>query len=270
MKRALLITYAYLIDQQNENVNADDQVFKFFKLDFKPTSYEKNITNQLNKIYSNLNVYEFYAPTSSTTNTSTSSISYNNTSYLYNNNNNNSSNSNSDLAVNDLKMLHFLLILFSSFLSVDLDEENNNNAEDTEIMMMNDQVVIDDLSEIVDGQNLNLDDDCLIGAEDFDLVQEMSAQQPASASLVELKTKANSLASKNLVKQTFCLDAFECQKLLLKLIDHLICNNKAIKTKILLSVSDLDIWTLFFNYVIVLIFRLCNYISVCFFYLAVF
>ena len=221
MKRPLLVAYSYLIDNMNSNdtfkMNSQELKTNILVLfSCKLTPYEMNLTNQLHKIYSSYsNVdkakpqndfqydYQFYDGLNYNENNyfNGSSNLQSNTliphpnnsvqlaeSFKYNDDENVSSS-----GLSELKMLHFLLLLFSCYLNMDEFYLENYNSTQT--------------------------NDCAVTSN-------------ISSSLLNLNINKNS--------QNVSVDAYFCQKSILKLID-LICTDSIVKTKILLSVSDLDL-----------------------------
>ena len=281
LKRSLLITYAYLIEHQNEhddinnnNLNntpssssSSSSTNSFCHLVKNLSKYEQNIATQLNRIYSSVvnllgdtSVSSSSSSSLSSTSSSTSSISYNNTSY--------STAFNQTSSLNDLKMLHFLLILFNSFMNHFEDDEvdenelvNGNLMEDVNVGFID-----------IDGENLNLDQKYDIinetnnesvvngGDDEFSFVNLQDMNVGVAMTPPKSSTLFNCVAKAKQTIKNFALEAFECQKYIIKLIDRLLINHggnvpfsanttnssrnscsKIIKTKILLSIADLDI-----------------------------
>lgn len=208
-QRPLLIAYSYLIDNDNENKSS---ILLLLTCDLSP--FELKLVNQLHKIHSSNNKdqdlkaksynesnYHYYNQQPQQQNHQEQNyFSYYQPSYSYNTSQQSHFESNPSMQSttsyendnqmdylkcsvsesNELKTLHFLLLLFSSFL--------------------------------------NLDEFMQIGSSDS----------------VDLN-----LSTSNDLDQ---IDAsYYCQKLILQLIDN-VCKDKLIKTKILLSVSDLELF----------------------------
>lgn len=176
LRRPLLIAYSYLIDHNNDYKSG---ILLLLSCDL--SHYELRLLNQLQKIYSakeqatnfigytgnNLYAYNNQAQQQDQMYYQTSNNYYQQS---FGQNANTFDAPTNEL--NELKMLHFLLLLFSSFLNID------------QFMQISSSPV-----------NLNLSNQ---------------------------------------------FDATYCQKLILQLIDS-VCKDKLIKTKILLSVSDLEL-----------------------------
>lgn len=285
LKRSLLITYAYLIEHQNEhddinnnNLNntpssssssSSSSTNSFCHLVKNLSKYEQNIATQLNRIYSSvvnlLGDTSVSSSSSSSSLSSTSSISYNNTSY--------STAFNQQSSLNDLKMLHFLLILFNSFMNHFENDYDEDEVDENELVNGN---LMEDVSVgfiDIDGENLNLDQKYDIinetnnesavngGDDEFSFVNLQDMNVTVEMAPPKSSTLFNCVAKTKQTIRNFALEAFECQKFIIKLIDRLLINHggnassfnvnattnnssrnsKIIKTKILLSIADLDI-----------------------------
>jgi hypothetical protein len=336
LKRPLLLTYAYLIDDQqqqnnNNNNNADIGINNCLK---NLSSYEKNIASQLARIYTCVVNYMSNINVNNECFDETTCLSYNNTSYsVYDSTttttnhhhhhhhhqyatNTYNCNYNSGKLINELKMLHFLLILFNSYMHNDVDiididndlineddeEEvefnayfnNNNNNLDQDAknknLLLEDNVGVSVVgvaaaaavasTSNVNNNNNNEDDDefSFVNLQDIvddvadvvvaAVVEESNTNKTTPTTLLHdtMRRQQQQQQQQQFINKKWSVDALECQKFIVKLIDRLLANyysnqnrnattttttsssssfvttnSKLIKTKILLSIADLDI-----------------------------
>ena len=282
IKRPLLVAYAYLIENEletpadptssslmnhslalpNEHA-ANSPLFVHSSHEYL-TPYEKMITAQFDKIYKplyihkkepyNFNSQYFDSIYSSNANASSSS------GYLYPNPTEDEEN-----RVAELKMLHFLLILFSSCLNIDeyddaplipsligsLPNSDTNLLSHIECNEIFDEC-FDEFSLVVvqDFSRPHVASNSSGGVENNEAVSSSTSSNSANTTAINNNSNPRMVnayldnSSKTVSRRSakkFAADAFESQKLILKLID-ITCSDKLVKTKILLSLSDLDLF----------------------------